>query len=107
MGIDLSSLIPGREPEPDCFYSIPDDFFVMTLPDPDEKPGVRTEKEKRNAFLKLLLTVLAIDAGAVAVYCILVYALGWDDVTPFIFLIVITVLTGFYFQWQNQKITNQ
>jgi len=79
----------------------------MTLPDPDEKPGVRTEKEKRNAWLKLLLTVLAIDAGAVAVYCILVYALGWDDVTPFILLIVITVITGFYFPWQNKKITNQ
>ena len=79
----------------------------MTLPDPDEKPRVRTEKEKRNAFLKLLLTVLAIDAVAVAGYLILVYALGWDDVTPFIFLIVITVLTGFYFQWQNQKITNR
>jgi len=79
----------------------------MTLPDPDEKPGLWTEKEKRNAFLKLLLTVFAIDAGAVAVYLLLVQALGWDEVTPFIFLIVITVLTGFYFQWQNQKITNQ
>jgi len=79
----------------------------MTLPNPDEKPGVRTAKEMRNAFLKLLLTVLAIDAVAVAGYLILVYALGWDDVTPFIFLIVITVLTGFYFQWQNKKITNQ
>ena len=79
----------------------------MTLPDPDEKPGVWTEKEKRHALLKLLLTVLAIDAGAVALYLILVYALGWDDVAPFIILIVITVLTGFYFQWQNKKITNR
>ena len=79
----------------------------MTLPNPDEKPGVRTAKEMRNAFLKLLLTVLAIDAVAVAGYLILVYALGWDDVTPFIFLIVITVLTGFYFPWQNKKITNR
>jgi CHASE2 domain-containing sensor protein len=79
----------------------------MTLPDPDEKPGVLTEKEKRNAFLKLLLTVLTIDAGAVALYCILVYGLGWDDVTPFILLLVITVLTGFYFQWQKKKITGR
>jgi CHASE2 domain-containing sensor protein len=79
----------------------------MTLPYSDQKPGVRTLEEKRKAFLKLLLTVLAIDAGAVAVYCILVYGLGWDEVTPFILLIVITVITGFYFQWQNQKITNQ
>jgi len=79
----------------------------MTLPYSDEKPGVRTEKEKRNALLKLLLTVLAIDAGAVAVYLFLVHALGWDEVTPFILLIMITVITGFYFQWQNQKITNQ
>lgn len=79
----------------------------MTLPSPGEKPGVRTPEEKRKAFLKLLLTVLAIDAGAVALYCILVYALGWDDVTPFILLIVITVLTGFYFQWQKNKITNR
>jgi len=79
----------------------------MTLPDPDEKPMVLTEKEKRNALLKLLLTVLAIDAGAVALYLILVYGLGWDDVAPFIILIVITVLTGFYFQWQNKKITNK
>ena len=79
----------------------------MTLPDPDEKPGMLTEKEKRNALLKLLLAVFAIDAVAVAGYLILVYALGWDEVAPFIFLIVITVLTGFYFQWQNKKITNQ
>ena len=79
----------------------------MTLPDPDEKPVVRTLEEKRKAFLKLILTVLVIDAGAVAVYLFLVYALGWDDVAPFIILIVITVLTGFYFQWQNQKITNR
>jgi CHASE2 domain-containing sensor protein len=79
----------------------------MTLPSPDEKPGVRTLEEKRKAFLKLLLTVLAIDAGAVALYLILVYGLGWDDVAPFIILIVITVSTGFYFQWQNQKITNR
>jgi CHASE2 domain-containing sensor protein len=79
----------------------------MTLPDPDEKPGLWTEKEKRNAFLKLLLTVFAIDAVAVAGYLILVYALGWDEVAPFIFLIVITVLTGFYFPWQNKKITNR
>jgi len=79
----------------------------MTLPYPDEKPGVRTQEEKRNAFLKLLLTVFAIDAVAVAVYLFLVHALGWDEVTPFILLIVITVLTGFYFQWQNKKITNK
>jgi NADH:ubiquinone oxidoreductase subunit 3 (subunit A) len=79
----------------------------MTLPYPDEKPGVWTQEEKRNAFLKLLLTVFAIDAVAVAVYLFLVHALGWDEVTPFILLIVITVLTGFYFQWQNKKITNK
>jgi CHASE2 domain-containing sensor protein len=79
----------------------------MTLPDPDEKPGVQTLEEKRNALLKLLLTVFAIDAGAVALYLILVYALGWDDVAPFILLIVITVSTGFYFQWQNKKITGR
>jgi len=79
----------------------------MTLPDPDEKPGVRTLEEKRKAFLKLLLTVFAIDAVAVIVYLFLVHALGWDEVTPFILLIVITVITGFYFQWQNKKITDQ
>jgi NADH:ubiquinone oxidoreductase subunit 3 (subunit A) len=79
----------------------------MTLPDPDEKPRVRTLEEKRNALLKLLLTVFAIDAVAVAVYLFLVQALGWDEVTPFILLIVITVITGFYFQWQNKKITNK
>ena len=99
--------IPDREPESDCLYNIPDDFFVMTLPDPDEKPGVRTLEEKRKAFLKLLLTVFAIDAVAVIVYLFLVHALGWDEVTPFILLIVITVITGFYFQWQNKKITDQ
>ena len=79
----------------------------MTLPDPDEKPGVLTEKEKTNALVKLLLTVFAIDAGAVAGYLFLVNGLGWDYVAPFILLIVITVLTGFYFQWQKKKITNQ
>ena len=79
----------------------------MTLPDPNEKPGVLTEKEKRHALLKLLLTVFAIDAGAVAGYLFLVNGLGWDEVAPFILLIVITVSTGFYFQWQNKKITNK
>jgi CHASE2 domain-containing sensor protein len=79
----------------------------MTLPDPDENAGVLTEKEKRNAFLKLLLTVFAIDAGAVAGYLFLVNGLGWDYVTPFILLIVITVITGFYFQWQKKKITGR
>ena len=70
----------------------------MTLPYSDEKPGVLTKEEKRNAFLKLLVTVFAIDVIAIAVYLFLVNALGWDKVTPFILLIVITVITGFYFQ---------
>jgi hypothetical protein len=99
--------ISCRKPEPHCFYTFPDDFFVMTLPYSEQEPGVLTKEEKRNAFLKLLLTITTIDAVAIAGYLILVFGLGWDETTPFILLIVITVITGFYFQWQNNKITNQ
>jgi hypothetical protein len=93
--------------EPNCFYNIPDDFFVMTLPYSDEEPGVLTKEEKRNAFLKLILTVAAIDAVAIVLYLFLVFGLGLDETVPFILVIVITVITGFYFQWQNNKITKE
>jgi uncharacterized membrane protein (DUF106 family) len=79
----------------------------MVLPYADEELGVLTKEGKRNAFLKLLLTITVIDGVAIALYLILVFGLGWDETTPFILLIVITVITGFYFQWQNQKITNK
>jgi hypothetical protein len=99
--------IPRRKQEPHCFYTFPNDFFVMTLPYSEQEPRVLTKEEKRNAFLKLLLTVMAIDAVAIAIYLILVLELGWDETVPLILLIVVTVITGFYFQWQNNKITNK
>jgi hypothetical protein len=99
--------IPCPKPESNCYYTIPDDFSVMVLPYADEELGVLTKEGKRNAFLKLLLTITVIDGVAIALYLILVFGLRWDETTPFILLIVITVITGFYFQWQNQKITNK
>ena len=79
----------------------------MTLPYTDEEPRVLTKEEKRNALIKLLLTVMAVDAAAIAIYLILVLELGSDETVPFVLLIVVTVITGFYFQWQNNKITNK
>jgi CHASE2 domain-containing sensor protein len=84
-----------------------DYFSVMALPYSEEESGVLTKEEKRNALVKLLLTVMAVDAAAIAIYLILVLELGWDETVPFILLIVVTVITGFYFQWQNNKITNK
>jgi NADH:ubiquinone oxidoreductase subunit 3 (subunit A) len=76
----------------------------MTLPDPEEELRTFKEKEKGSAVLKVFFMVLIIDAIVIALYFILANALGWDETALIIPLVVIAVVTGFYYQWQKQKI---
>jgi len=76
----------------------------MTLPDPEEELRTFKEKEKESAVLKVFFLVLSIDAIVIVLYFILANALGWDDTALIIPLVVIAVVTGFYYQWQKQKI---
>jgi hypothetical protein len=76
----------------------------MTLPDPEEELRSFQEKEKGSAFLKVFFTVLVIDAMVIAVFLLLAKALGWNDTALLVPLVVIAVITGFYYQWQKQKI---
>jgi hypothetical protein len=76
----------------------------MTLPDPEEELRSFQEKEKGNAVLKVFFTVLVIDAMVIAVFLLLAKALGWNETALLIPLFVIAVVTGFYYQWQKQKI---
>ena len=76
----------------------------MALPDPEGELRAFQEKEKGRAVLKVFIRVLIIDALVIALYFILAKALGWDETALLIPLVVIAVGTGFYYQWQKQKI---
>ncbi len=62
------------------------------------------EQEKGRAVLNVFIRVLLLDAIVIALYFILAKALGWNETPLFIFLMVMAVGTGFYYQWQKQKI---
>jgi small-conductance mechanosensitive channel len=76
----------------------------MALPDPEEELRAFQEKEKGKAVLNVFVRVLIIDVLVIALYFILAKALGWDETALLIPLAVIAVVTGFYYQWQKQKI---
>jgi NADH:ubiquinone oxidoreductase subunit 3 (subunit A) len=76
----------------------------MAVPDPEEELRAFQEKEKGRAVLKVFFLVLIIDAVVIALYLILAKALGWNETALLIPLIVISVVTGFYYQWQKRKI---
>jgi uncharacterized RDD family membrane protein YckC len=76
----------------------------MALPDPEGELRAFQEKEKRGAVLNVFIRVLIIDAIVIALFLLLANALGWDETALLIPLIVIAVVTGFYYQWQKQKI---
>lgn len=76
----------------------------MALPDPEGELRVFQEKEKGGAVLNVFIRVLVIDALVIALYFILAKALGWDETALLVPLVVIAVGTGFYYQWQKQKI---
>jgi len=76
----------------------------MASPDPEEELRFFKEKEKGRAVLNVFIRVLIIDAIVISLYFILANALGWDGTALIIPLVVIAVLTGFYYQWQKQKI---
>ncbi len=76
----------------------------MALPDPEGELRAFQEKERGRAVLNVFIRVLIIDAMVISLYFILANALGWDETVLMILLVVIAVGTGFYFQWQKQKI---
>jgi len=76
----------------------------MTSPDPEGELRAFQEKERGRAILNVFIRVLIIDAMVISLYFILANALGWDETALIIPLVVIAVGTGFYFQWQKQKI---
>jgi hypothetical protein len=76
----------------------------MALPDPEEELRTLREKEKGRAVLKVFIMVLIIDAIVIVFYLILAQALGWNETALLIPLVIISAITGFYYQWQKQKI---
>ncbi|OPY38753.1 MAG: hypothetical protein A4E35_00539 [Methanoregula sp. PtaU1.Bin051] len=76
----------------------------MGFPDPETELAVLKDKERTSAFIRLLVTVLLIDAVAIAGYLVLVYQFGWDGMTAFIPLLVTAIITGAYYQAKNREI---
>lgn len=76
----------------------------MVSPDPEEELRRFKEKEKGRAILKVFMTVLFIDAMVIAGYLIFAYVLGLDGPAVIIPLVAISIVTGFYYRWQKQKI---
>jgi CHASE2 domain-containing sensor protein len=76
----------------------------MALPYPEKEPGNLGQEEKGKAVQRLIFSVFALDAIAVAGYGILVFVLGWDGTLPLIVLVAVSVVTGMYFQREKQKI---
>ena len=76
----------------------------MALPYAGEEPGVRAKSDRRRAILTLMVTVFLIDAIAIGGFFILTIFFGWDQMLPFVMVIVVSILTGFYCQWMMKKI---
>ncbi len=76
----------------------------MAVPDPEEELRAFREKEKGRAILVVFVKILVIDAVMIALYFFLAKALGWDENALLIPLVLVAVVTGFYYQWQKQKI---
>ena len=76
----------------------------MALPDPEGELRAFQEKEKGTAVLNVFIRVLIIDAILIAAYFILANAFGWDEIALLILLVVVSIVTGFYYKWQVQKI---
>ncbi len=76
----------------------------MALPNPEEELAVLKERERKRAFIRLLLTVFLIDTVAVAGYLVLVYYFGWDGTTALIPLLITAIITGAYYKAKNREI---
>jgi hypothetical protein len=74
------------------------------LPGSKKESQDLTKERKGKAILKLVFTVLLMDAIAIALYLILVIGFGWDQMIPTVLLIMISVLSGFYYQWKKKNI---
>jgi len=75
----------------------------MTLAQPEETDQAGWEQNRR-AFLRLIISVFAIDTAAVITYLILVFMFAWDATAMLLPLLLVTVLTGMYFQSGKQQI---
>jgi hypothetical protein len=76
----------------------------MALPNSEHGPDDRSVGEKRKAYFKLIVTVLAIDTIAVLGYLVLVFTLGGDATATLLPLVVMSVITGLCFQRGKQEI---
>ena len=76
----------------------------MALPDPEGELRAFQEKERGRAVLNIFIRLLIIDAILIALYLMLAKALGWNETALLIPLVVIAVVSGFYYQWQKQQI---
>jgi fatty acid desaturase len=76
----------------------------MAVPDPEEELRRYREREKGRAILKIFVLVLIVDAIVIAGYLILANALGWNGTALLLPVIIISVVTGFYYQWQKNRI---
>jgi len=99
--------IPCREPESDCPNTMPDDFPGITLPYPDEKPGVMTKEEKEKAIRNLVLKLAVMD-GIIIVVLFGIYTLfhWWNEMTLLFLYVVMAGITKLYFDWKLKNITN-
>lgn len=85
-------------------YIITDNFLSLALPHSEVEPGDLSAEEEKKATFRPILTILAIDTIAIIGYFVLVFVLGWDAMNTLIPLIVLSVITGMYFQQGKQKI---
>ena len=76
----------------------------MALPHSEEKPGDHADNEKKKAILKLLITILVLDAIAVAGFFALTLVLGWNETLSLVFVVLVAGITGFYYQWKLKQI---
>ncbi len=76
----------------------------MAGPDPEGELRRFGQKKKDRKRLKIFATVLVIDAIVIAGYLVLAGAMGWDGTALIIPVLVVSMVTGFWYQWQVQKI---
>jgi hypothetical protein len=106
-GSTSASEIPSLEPESDCLNNMPDDFPGITLPHPDEKPGVMTTEEKVQAIENLFLKLAVMDGIILVVlYGIQILVPWWNEMTLLFIFMMMAGITIIYFNWKLKKITN-
>jgi DMSO reductase anchor subunit len=86
---------------------MPDDFPGITLPYPDEKPGVMTKEEKEKAIRNLVLKLAVMDGIVLVVlYGIQTLVPWWNEMTLLFIFMMMGGITIIYFNGKLKKITN-